>query len=159
MIMTSVADQIRHRLLALPSGETSQLEGASKDEIDDLEAYAGCTLPAVYKDFLSHLGRSAGELLRGSDYSVSERFHLRLKEYAEKIVKLSTSSYTLPPSAFVFLMSQGYQFAFFHTDQGDDPSVYCFHEGDEKPQLIESQLSRYLVRCIEACEERERQAK
>jgi len=152
--MSDIAVEIKRRLLALPGGREQDLEGASDEEIKELETYAGGQLPAVYQHFLKQLGRSAGELFRGSDYSVSKRFHLRLKEHAEELLLRNNAPFTLPPKAFVFLMHQGYQFCFFHIDQGDDPSVYYYLEGDPLPRQLDATLSGYLVRCIEACEQR-----
>jgi hypothetical protein len=152
MIMADIASEIRQRLLALPSSSEQVLEGASDEEVEELEIYAGGKLPAVYKQFLKQLGRSAGELFRGSEYAVSQCFHLRLKEHAEELLRRSGASFILPQTAFVFLMSQGYQFAFFNLDQGDDPSVYHYFEDDRTPKLLGATLSGYFLRCIEACE-------
>lgn len=156
--MSDITSEIRQRLLALPSGREQALEGARDEEIVELENYAGGRLPAVYKQFLKQLGRSAGEMLRGSEYAVSQRFHLRLKEHAEELLRRSGASFVLPRTAFVFLMSQGYQFAFFHLDQGDDPSVYYYLEGDSAPKLLDATLSGYFLRCIKACERREQRS-
>jgi SMI1-KNR4 cell-wall len=158
MIMVNPVSKIKRRLLALPNTGPLDLEGASEDEIRDLEKYAGGQLPAVYKQFLQQLGRSAGELFRGSDYSVGQQFHLHLKEHAEELLGRSKASFVLPAQAFVFLMSQGYQFAFFHIDQGDDPSVYHYLEGDQSPKQLDDTLSGYLLRSIDACEHRARRS-
>lgn len=152
--MPDIASEIRQRLLALsPAGE-QELEGASAEEIQELERYAGGQLPSVYKQFLKQLGRSAGELFRGSEYSVSQRFHLHLKEHAEALLSRSKASFSLPKATFIFLMSQGYQFAFFPIDQGDDPSIYYYLEGDPTPRQLSPTLSGYLLRCIDECERR-----
>ena len=71
MIMSNIASEIRGRLIALPEGREQDLAGANDEEIQELETYAGGSLPSIYKQFLKQLGRSAGELFRGSDYSVS----------------------------------------------------------------------------------------
>lgn len=155
MIMSDIASEIRQRLLSLLSSREDELEGASDEEIVELESYAGGRFPAVYKQFLKCLGRSAGELLRGSEYAISQSLRLRLKEHAEELLRRSDASFVLPRKAFVFLMSQGYQFAFFNLDQGDDPCVYHYLEGDSTPKLLDPTLSGYLLRCIEACERRE----
>lgn len=152
--MSDIASEIRRRLLALPDSREQDLAGASAEEIRELEKYAGGQFPWIYRQFLQHLGRSAGDLFRGSDYSVSQCFHLRLKEHAEEILKRNKAPFVLPKTAFVFLMSQGYQFSFFHLDQGDDPSVYHYLEGDSIPKKLEGKLSGYLLRCIEECERR-----
>jgi hypothetical protein len=158
MNMPDIGSEIRQRLLALSSDREQPLEGANDGEIEALEAYAGGALPVVYRQFLKQLGRSAGELLRGSEYAVSQEFHLRLREYAEELLRRNAAPFALPPTAFVFLMSQGYQFSFFNRNQGDDPSVYHYLEGDPAPRLLDATLSGYLRRCVEACERREQRS-
>lgn len=155
--MTDIASEIRQRLLSLPSEREEHLEGADDEDIAELETYAGGKLPAVYKHFLKQLGRVAGELLRGSEYSISQGFRLRLREPAEELLHRSGASFILPETAFVFLMSQGYQFSYFKLDEGDDPCIYHYSEGDLMPKILESTLSGYLLRCLEACERREQQ--
>lgn len=157
--MSDIAVEIKRRLLALQADSEQDLEGARDEEIQELERYAGGCLPSVYKQFLKQLGRSAGELLRGSEYSVSQRFHLHLREHAEELLVRCKAPFVLPRTAFVFLMSQGYQFSFFHIDRGDDPGVYHYLEGDPTPSLLDASLSGYLRRCIEACEQRAELAK
>ena len=146
--------EIKQRLVALPTERDQKLEGASDEEIQALEQYAGGPFPSVYKQFLKSLGRSAGELLRGTEYSVTGRDRLRLREPAERLLQRKQSSFVLPDTAFVFLMSQGYQFSFFFMNQGNDPPVYHYHEGDGQPTQLASSLSNYLFKCIDACEER-----
>ena len=152
--MPNIVSEISQRLLALPEGSNQVLEGATEDEIRELEDFAGGRLPLTYKDFLTQLGRSAGELFRGTEYSVIQRFRLRLREHAERILARSKAPFTLPRTAFVFLLSPGSQFSFFNRDQGDDPSVYHYREGYQTPKQLNSTLSDYLLRCVEECEQR-----
>ncbi len=152
--MSDIAAEIRRRLSDLPIRGGQHLEGASEEEIRKLETYAGGPLPLVYKQFLRQLGRSAGELFRGSEYSVSQRFRPHLREHAEELLKRNNARFVLPVEAFVFLMSQAYQFSFFSIDQGDDPSVYHYLEGDALAKCLDASLSGYLLRCIEECEQR-----
>ena len=153
--MSNIPSEIRQRLLALPSAKDEEVEGARDEEIQELETYAGGRLPTVYKQFLKQLGRSAGGLFRGSDYAIGQRFNLRLKEHAEELLQRSKASFVLPRTAFVFLMAQGHQFAFFNLDQGDDPVVYHYLEGDLTSNQLDATLSGYLLRCLEAGEQRE----
>jgi hypothetical protein len=51
-------------------------------------------------------------------------------------------------------MSQGYQFSFFRIDQGDDPSVHHYLEGDSMPKQLNATLSGYLLDCIAELEHR-----
>ena len=153
--MSDIGIEIKQRLLALPLGRDANLEGATERDILELENYAGGQFPAVYKQFLKQLGEALGELFRGSDYAVGQHFQLHLKEPAEELLRRMNASFTLPRTAFVFLMSQGYQFTFFDLDDGNDPIVYHYLEGDLAPSVLDTKLSRYLRRCVEACEQRE----
>lgn len=143
--------ELKQRVEALSAGTEFQLEGASEEEIQELEAYAGGPLPDVYKLFLKEMGHSAGKMFRGTDYSLTQRARLRFRKRAEEL--LEKTSYRLSQTAFVFLMSQGYQFSYFHIDQGDDPSVYHFLQGNAEPTLLDQSLSNYLLRCVEAYED------
>jgi hypothetical protein len=152
-MMSILASEMKQRLLAMPSTR-DHLEGASGEEIQELEKYAGGPFPAVYRQFLEQLGRSAGALFRGTEYSVRQRFQLRLREHAERILKRGAAPFALPATAFVFLMSPGSQFSFFSMNEGDDPAVYHYREGDQAPKKLDTTLSGYLRRCLEQCEQR-----
>jgi hypothetical protein len=41
---------------------SQKIRGALKEEIDELEILAGRALPAVYRDFLKHMGKSMGDI-------------------------------------------------------------------------------------------------
>jgi hypothetical protein len=152
--VSDVGEEIRQRLLALPVTRPGDLEGATEDEARSLEEYAGGTLPLVYRQFLRHLGRSSGELFRGTECAIGQRSGLRLKRDAEQIARSGDPPFTLPPRAFVFLMSQGYQFSFFDAADGDDPPVYHYLEGEPRPKKLADSLSSYLRSSVEDCERR-----
>lgn len=83
-------------------------------------------LPATYMQFLRTMGLRAGDYMRGSSAFYNEIEEL---EYgAKELLEDNNSKLELPANAFVFWMHQGYQFAFFSLDDGDDPKVYYYNE-------------------------------
>jgi hypothetical protein len=52
----------------------------------------------------------------------------------------------LPDNTFVFWMHQGYQFAFFYLNQGENPPVYFYYEGRTKDdfELVENSFTDFL---------------
>ena len=121
---TRIADGLR---LLQDAGLVQGVRGCTPEEIAQVEAQARLTLPATYKDFLSHLGVSAGRFLQGSDFAVTQL--PGANRHARELVQSAGS--VLPPTAFVFLMHQGYEFLFFDTAEGGDPEVFRFEEGGD----------------------------
>ena len=65
--------------------------------------------------------------MQGSSVFFDEIFSL--KQWAEDLIR-DNDIKSLPEYAFVFWMHQGYQLAYFKIDEGDDPPVYFFSEGN-----------------------------
>ncbi|MBX3242022.1 MAG: SMI1/KNR4 family protein [Chitinophagaceae bacterium] len=103
-----------------------ELRGCSLKEVSKIESLFQTNLPATYIDFLTRMGKGAGNFLRGSSAFYNEIFYL--KEWASELL-LENDFKSLPEDAFVFFMHQGYQFAFFCNYDNDDPPVYYYHEG------------------------------
>jgi hypothetical protein len=95
-------------------------------EVQKIEDSFGVKLPLAYKEFLLQMGKGAGRFMAGSSIFYDEIFEL---EYFAKELLDENSFKSLPEKTFVFWMHQGYQFAFFYLDQGDDPAVYNYCEG------------------------------
>jgi len=95
-------------------------------EISRIESFFSIELPSAYKDFLYYMGKEAGAFMRGSSVFYDEIFDLR----AGSSRLLEEDEFKpLPDNTFVFWMHQGYQFAFFYLNEGDNPSVYFYYEG------------------------------
>ena len=93
---------------------------ATIEEIERLERQLGMEFPAAYKAFLLILGRDGGPDFVGSDCTIRTLPSLRMS--AEQMLRSAGSQFVLPDKAVVFLMHQGYYFAFFVTDgRADDP--------------------------------------
>lgn len=104
-----------------------KLKGCSSSEIIRIEKFFNVQLPLYYRQFLSSMGKGAGRFMQGSSVFYNEIFDLR--EGGTRL--LSDDNFKLlPENTFVFWMHQGYQFAFFYLNQGDNPPVYYYHEGE-----------------------------
>ncbi len=111
---------------------------APQESIDKLlEAWEH--LPPVYMEFLRTMGGGQGIVnqntpperdgfMVGEDFYINELFGL--KEAGIELLKEDNSPYTLKDDDFIFWMSQRVMFAFFNINEGYDPPVYFYSEGD-----------------------------
>ncbi|WP_452219433.1 SMI1/KNR4 family protein [Lacinutrix salivirga] len=131
-------------------------KGCSQNQIKEIEELAVSKLPECYVEFLEVMGfemdRKApgmrGYLLGTTVFYPSIKW---LNEtWAEQLTE-DGSSLELPENAFVFYDHQGYLFAFFKLDEGDNPPVYGYeegYEGDSFPKIADS-LSSFYERHLE----------
>ena len=114
-------------------------------EIASLEKHIRRTLPPAYREFLGWMGRGAGGFLRGSFCFYEDLFDLT--KISEQMLKQNRFRKKLPNDAFVFWMHQGCQIAYFKLNEGDNPSVYYFSEGQESIdfKLKEKSLSDFFA--------------
>ena len=103
-----------------------RLRGCTSKEIAKIETFFGVELPLAYRDFLYLMGKGAGDFMKGSSVFYNEIFDLR--EGSSRLLEEDEFK-PLPENTFVFWMHQGYQFAFFYLNEGDDPPVYFYYEG------------------------------
>lgn len=96
-------------------------------------------LPVAYMEFLRTMGGGQGVIdknappadsgfMEGEDFYINELFGL--KEAGIELMKADNSACALKDDDFVFWMSQGVMFAFFNINEGYDPPVYFYSEGD-----------------------------
>jgi len=96
-------------------------------------------------------GNSRGYLV-GNDVFIDD---LKLNNNEEGLIGLlqeDESLLTLPEKAFVFYGHQGYIYAFFKLNEGDNPPVYGYEEGYEGasfPKIADS-LSSFYERYIDS---------
>lgn len=122
--------------------EDDPLIGCSPEEISEIESKVGVKLPAIYQAYLLKMGRRSGVFLRGEEHSYPHL--LSLTKDGQDTITESDVDYKLQPTAFVFWMSQGTQFAFFDTAEGDDPPVYHYREYDPAPIKRHDHFSQWL---------------
>lgn len=113
-------------------------------EVTELEKQLGLTFPTAYKAFLLLLGRDGGPDFKGSDCTIR---HLpALRKGAEELLRTSDSPFELPEKAVVFLMHQGYFFAYFVADLASaDPPVFGYREYEPAPVRQAESFSAWLA--------------
>ncbi|MDP7288321.1 MAG: SMI1/KNR4 family protein [Phycisphaerae bacterium] len=114
----------------------------TSDQIAEIEERFAVTLPQMYRDFLLNMGQGSGRFLRGSDLHYPEILDLR--EGAEDLLDECSNPSALKQDDFVFFMHQGYQFAYFSCNDGDDPPVWYYMEGDDAPIQSWPSFTAYL---------------
>jgi hypothetical protein len=133
----------RTLLAAADIAELQSIEGCLAAEVDRIEAIHGGSLPAIYRQFLLPMGRSAGKFLAGSDYLYGKLSGLRSS--AEGLLRECNASFMLDRSDFVFLVHQGYTFLFFDSRRPDDLPIFLFEEGDAKSKQVFDHFSEWLL--------------
>ena len=139
--MTTVLDElIRHRI-EQGRATAADFRGCSDAEVANLESAVELSLPTLFKDYLRLMGKSAGEMLCGSDIRFG-CLHLLTGEGREE---MAGRGVTLPPDAFVFFAHQGYDYMYFFTSDGaGDPPVHRYHSDWEDPRQVFPAFSGYL---------------
>ena len=135
------------KLVSAGLASPGQMAGCSEVDIRQLESLAGAKLPKAYEKFLKAMGRGAGDFLAGTDLFMPKLPNLRT--WAETLLQRTNSPFQLPPGIFVFLVHQGYQFMFFYLNQGDDPEVFHFEEGDEQPHMVFGRFTEWLAASVD----------
>ncbi len=115
---------------------------APQERIDKLLKIWG-HLPVAYMEFLRVMG-GGGEgvidknnpperepFMVGEDFYIDKLFDL--KEWGKELLEENNAPFALKDDDFVFWMSQGVMFAYFNINEGYDPPVYFYSEGDNAP--------------------------
>ena len=136
IVDTLIKDRIRRGL-----GTAGDFRGCSEEEIAGLESRMGIELPGMFRTYLRHMGKSAGEFLKGSDI----RFGCLHELTGEAHDEARHRKFQLPEDIFAFYAHQGYDYMYFRLSPGDDdPKVYRFHMAWEGPRLVLPAFSDYL---------------
>ncbi|HKI33759.1 MAG TPA: SMI1/KNR4 family protein [Gemmataceae bacterium] len=147
MICTAV-NTATSKLVQTGLAGPDSFQGCMGEEVKSLEGQFSLRLPQCYRDFLSVMGRAAGEFLLGTDYSFPKM--LGFRKDAEGLLQTSQSNFKLPPTAFVFMFHQGYTVLFFDChDDPDDPPVFMFTEAEKEPRKIADSFSAWLLIAVE----------
>lgn len=148
---SSFGVEFKEKLTSLGRAVPSQFKGMTEQEIEEVRiAQRVEYLPEIYRQFLLHMGRGAGRLFQGLDYTYSDL--LDIKEAAIEFGAEDDPPFELPEDAFVFRSDQGVQFLYFHTiGKEDDPAVYSYVEGDRKhrPLKLADKLSEFFYNSAE----------
>lgn len=135
-------DELYHHLMH--SGAT--LFPASQEEINRLDNIYG-PLPRAYIEYLTLMGAgTSGGLFPGASCYIDELFELNA--WARELLADNNSALKLKNDDFVFWMSQGCMFCFFHLKAGDDPPVYYYTEmKPDRFRKISGSLSGFMSAC------------
>ncbi len=136
-------ERVKEKLDILGIKDDLKFVGCDAMQISFIEEKVKKRLPAVYKEFLLWMGHSSGALLAGSRCSYQDLFSLQ--DDAIELLQESDLHLSPPENPFVFLMHQGYQFCFFNTDEGDDPPVYWYIEGQGYFKKTFDHFSEFLM--------------
>ncbi len=129
-------------------------KGCSTRQIDLIEHQINQKLPSCYVEFLKTMGydmdrkddNSRGGFVGESifydnvygDYTNKDGLKEQLEEDGKEELLAQ-----IDDNVFVFFSSQGYIYAFFKLDEGDNPPVYGYQEGQDRnffPKLTDSLL-------------------
>jgi hypothetical protein len=90
----------------------------------------GVTLPLAYQEFLLWAGLRLGDVMVGSEFYFSALMLYDYKEFSRNLLELNhLDPSPLDEHAIIIYSHQGYQFAYIRDDEGDNPPVYGYDEG------------------------------
>ena len=126
-------DEFREWVATIAS--KGQVSGCTDEEVALLMLAQGVErLPDDYRAFLKVAGRRAGGFGKGI-----EMFYpllLQTKEWMKEALEADGAPFSLPPSAFVFYSSQGYNFWYFEDAESDPPIVANWAERHRPRRLF-----------------------
>ncbi len=132
--------------------------GFAETEIASAEARLGGRFPAVFREYLSTIGKSPGELFRGSQLARLSDFD-EFRSDAEDLLRESGISELLPDQATVFLFHQGYSFLYFVAEGGFDAPVFQYTEGDKSSRECSRGFAQLMDAELKLAEENDRDAR
>ncbi|QDU11063.1 SMI1/KNR4 family protein [Gimesia aquarii] len=107
------------------------IRGCTESEIDHFQRRISQNLPLAFIACLHEFGHKCGHLMDGDAFGIAG-FDVA-REVALELTKKQDSPWQLPENVIPFQEHQGYQFLFFYTDDGNDPSVWHYLEEDSEP--------------------------
>lgn len=138
--------QYLNNVIKIAESMSIKLTPCTSDQIDEVQKYCKGKLPKAYVEFLEVMGQGTSPgFLTGHSCFIDELFDLR--EWSEELLQETEYDRHLPDDCFVFWMSQGYQFAFFKFNDGDDPPVYYYREYSRQKnyKIISKSFSQFLM--------------
>jgi hypothetical protein len=120
-------------------------QGCSEAELEVFQRLQGLELPDAYLLFLGAAGVNPGEFLQGSDLRFEQ---LERLQFGAQDLLDDNGGRMLPKNAFVFCSHQGYQFLFFQLDDGPDPQIHYYLEGEGEFKSVAPAFSDWLVQAV-----------
>jgi hypothetical protein len=116
--------------------------GCTPDELAEFRRVRGvAALPAQYGEFLTVMGREAGDLLRGTDFFYP--VILEVGEWGQEVFDDNDMGHLFVPGSLVLGTHQGYIVFWLEPGQPSGP-VHQYKEGDKSAQTWPS-LLEFLV--------------
>ena len=144
--------KIKNKLLS----KNVKLKGCTQLQINKIEEIAGNKLPQCYIEFLEVMGiytnadNSPDNEYNYTGFEGESMFYEDLfdnkEALEEQLEEDSRTDLQLTDNDFVFFCHQGYIFAFFKLDEGDNPPVYGYQEGykgETFPKLTDTLVEFY----------------
>jgi hypothetical protein len=174
---TAVIEGVKRRLVALAADppyvfrdtppelaaayyrRLTTFEGYSESEVTGTEARLGVRFPAVFRAYLRLMGKSPGDLFRGSYLAGIDEFET-LRADALALMAETNPDLTLPPAAVVFLFHQGYSLCYLLGEGGFDGPVFNYVETKLAPRVTASGFAEMVdteLRLMEAVDRASRE--
>jgi hypothetical protein len=109
--------------------------GYPEPEIAAAETRLGVRFPAVFREYLLEMGKSPGDLFRGSNLAGLADFE-QFRADALALLAETDPALTLPPEAVVFLFHQGYTFVYLLAVGGFDGPPMQWTETEREPRQV-----------------------
>lgn len=109
--------------------------GYSESVVSAAELRLGVRLPVVFRTFLREMGKSPGELFRGSDLAGVDEFD-QFSADALELLSETDRTLSLPQEAIVFLFHQGYTFVYVLGNGGFDGPPMQWTETEHSPRQV-----------------------
>lgn len=123
--------------------ETWHIQPCSEQEIQEIEKANHVKLPQKYKEFLSVMGRNAGDLFRSELCAYPEL--MRLTADGSRLLEKWNTDFRLSPTHFVIWMHGGYMFCFFDTASGaSDPPVFICRDSLREPLKVSESFTDWM---------------
>ncbi|QIB74506.1 SMI1/KNR4 family protein [Halogeometricum borinquense] len=142
---SDLGEEITAQILDTGLAADAEIKGCSAEEIDRIERECEVALPEAYRSYLQHIGKSAGDFLRG--YTCHYPQIIQEQAKAERVVKRETTATELDRHRFVFAGSQGVTFFYFDVRK-PDPPVYVIADGHGEPDKVTDSFSEWLFETL-----------
>jgi len=121
-----------------------ETEECTEEEVMKIEEQLGVKFPRSYREIYLILGeQEAFSLIDESSFEFPE--YEKMRKGVEKIILNSAPDFTLDKNMFIVgCLIQNGIFYFFKLDEGDDPPIYRYQEGDKKYKMAAESCSSFI---------------
>ncbi len=121
----------------------------SEAEVQSYETQLGLKLPLAYKEFLLWGGHGIGvgwnHIMRGSEFYFDAFYYDDRRPYYRDLMKHDDLDYSVLDEQTIIIFSHhDYQCAYIRADEGENPPVYFYLEGESEIVKESDSYSEYL---------------